>query len=155
MQLLQQASAAGNLGTLAGIGNLGGAAAAGNGNNCCLCFVQKRNIDLESTKVKAGRRYKKALNCIYWHQNVHCTDNQRNYRDITEILICHKCINLLSAGKNSIHDKATLLMIISGMNVLQVQSLLAAATAAASALQNNPGKKQALYDYIFSPLPMR
>ena len=33
LQLLQQASAAGNLGTLAGLGNLGGAA-AGNGNNC-------------------------------------------------------------------------------------------------------------------------
>ena len=31
---------------------------------------------------------------------------------------------------------------ISGMNMLQVQSLLAAATAAANALQNNPGKRK-------------
>ena len=33
------------------------------------------------------------------------------------------------------------ILIITGMNVLQVQSLLAAATAAANALQNNPGKR--------------
>ena len=33
------------------------------------------------------------------------------------------------------------IFIITGMNVLQVQSLLAAATAAANALQNNPGKR--------------
>ena len=42
LQLLQQASAAGNLGTLAGLGNLGGAA-AGNGNNCYFMALQKTN----------------------------------------------------------------------------------------------------------------
>ena len=53
MQLLQQASAAGNLGTLAGLGNLGGAA-AGNGNNCYFMTCKRQIGSFAEGKRKIG-----------------------------------------------------------------------------------------------------
>lgn len=44
LQLLQQASAGGNLGTVSGgLGNLGGAAGGGNGNVAFVIFAQKKH----------------------------------------------------------------------------------------------------------------